>query len=119
LKTNLQLRLLRDLLGKTSPADGVFMAFVPGKTYPDALAAVDPAGLAWLASGLGSETTSLLTVETDAALWYSSASRASLEGNGAAEPRLAHAEHYAIETQILGNASIRGTTTVRFQAVLP
>src|SRR5262249_15044876 len=48
IKSNLQLRILRDLLASPAPASGVFLAYVPGKKYPAGLTLFDPSGLDWL-----------------------------------------------------------------------
>lgn len=116
-RTNLQIRMLRGVLAPEER--GVFLAAFAGKKLPFSLAAVDPAGLDWLSLQfqLGSEESGLFaTEEPNAGFWYLSHSK----GEPAHRPRtLARASHYRIETTILKNGDIRGSTTIRFTAVGP
>ncbi|MEP6767844.1 MAG: M1 family aminopeptidase [Acidobacteriota bacterium] len=117
LRTNLQIRLLRGIL---APEDsGVFLAAFAGKKLPFSLVAVDPAGLDWLSLQfrLGSEESALFAMEEpNAGFWYLSHSR----GEPVHPPRpIARASHYQIETTILRNGDIRGSTTIRFIAAGP
>jgi hypothetical protein len=111
IKSNLQLRLLQDLLATPAPTGGVFMAYIPGKKYPAGLALLDPLGLDWFAPILagGEEVGFYAISESETGLWYLA------HRKGAASPppaRAARALHYAVETTIKANAEIQGTTVV-------
>jgi Peptidase family M1 domain len=119
-KSNLEIRILADLLAGTDPSDGVFLALLEGTRVPKALAAVDPNGLAWLLPGLavGDEGTGLLVAsETNGGLWYLSR-RSGDRAPGAGRARF-RAEHYEVDSRILDNTHLSGTTTIRFQALAP
>ncbi len=118
-RTNFHLRLLQDLLNVPGLTNGVFMAFVNGKRFPPALAWVDYMGNAALrlvptASG---EDTALYVVDpTRGGLWYLSHRRLEVEtGRSSPLRHLTDAHHYTVETEVLKNDDIRGTTSIRFQ----
>ena len=111
LKTNLQIRILRDLLRGPDPKRGVFLVALDGKKLPEAIIAVDPEGLDWFARDTmpGNENAGLWMVpEFDRGFWY----LAPRKGAPAA-PRAASAEHYTIESTISENTRLAGTTTIR------
>lgn len=117
LKTNLQVRLLADVLRKSDPESGVFMAAVDGKDLPAGLVLVDPAGLDWFApdSQTASENSGLwMTPEFDRGFWYLAPRKAA-----PAAPRAASAEHYTIESTISENTRLAGTTTIRVRVDVP
>ncbi len=118
LKTNLDTRVLADLLAGTSAADGFFLALLDGHGVPRALAAVDPAGLGWLSPGMmiGGEGTGLYVIpEADAGFWY----LARRKGASPTAPvRAAYrADHYEIDSRIQESTRLAGTTTISFQAL--
>jgi hypothetical protein len=112
LKKNLQIRLLQDVLGDSGR--GVFLAFIDGKKYPTALAAVDPNGLDWLFGDIGGESSALYVIhDREGGLWYCSSSKADGAAGKPSSPRpLAHALKYAIDTTTRRNEKISGTTTI-------
>jgi Peptidase family M1 domain len=117
LKTNLQVRLLADVLGGTEPASGVFLALVDGKKLPPAAVAVDPSGLRWISDmSMAGDASSLLYVihEREGGSWYLERRR-----NAAAAPATpaARAAHYAIETTIQKNGRLQGETTITLEAL--
>jgi hypothetical protein len=119
IRSNLQLRLLRDLLATPAPASGVFMAYLPGRKYPPGLALLDPAGLGWLVTDLllsGEEVCYRATTDSDSGWWYL-AHRKTEPDPLATHPanRSARALHYSIETTIKSNAEIRGTTVIQIK----
>ena len=114
LKTNLEIRILQDLLRPAAPDSGVFMAVVDGRDLPAGLVLVDPVGLDWFSAGaaLGFENSALWIIpEADRGFWYSAMRR-----GGPPSPPAAYAEHYAIDSAISENTRLAGTTvvTVRF-----
>lgn len=116
-KTNLQLRVLGDLLRPPEPAKGVFLAYAKGKKLSPSLAIFDPRGLLWLAAGLdtGPEQTALYALDdTKGGLWYLSRR---IDAKAAAPVRLARADRYEIDTTILKDSSIRGATTIHFESL--
>lgn len=119
LKTNLQLRLLQDVLAPAA-GHGVFLAGFSGHRLPSALIAFDPAGLDWISplSQLGGEEAALYVIdEPNAGFWYLSHARGETASH-ASRP-VVRASHYAIETTILRNADLKGTTTIRFMPAGP
>jgi hypothetical protein len=117
LRTNLQIRLLGDVLGGTRPDSGVFMALVDGKELPPAAVIVDPSGLRWVSDmAMPGDAESLLYVahEREGGSWYLERRR-----NAAQAPATpaARAAHYAIETSIQKNEHLRGETTITVQAL--
>jgi Peptidase family M1 domain len=117
LKSNLQLRLLADVLGGTEPSSGVFIALVDGKKLPPAAVVVDPSGLRWISDmSMAGDAGSLLYVvhEREGGSWYLEKRR-----NAAAPPATppARATHYAIETTIRKNERLQGDTTISVEAL--
>ena len=117
LKTNLQLRLLTDVLGETEPSSGVFIALVDGKKLPPAAVVVDPSGLRWISDmSQSGDAGSLLYVahEREGGSWYLEKRR-----NAPAPPASppARAAHYAIQTTIRKNERLQGETTVDIEVV--
>ncbi len=117
LETNLQIRLLADVLGGTEPSSGVFIALVDGKKLPPAAVVVDPSGLRWISDmSMSGDADSLLYVmhEREGGSWYLEKRR-----NGAAAPAtaVARALHYAIETTIRKNERLQGETTITLEAL--
>ena len=117
LETNLQLRLLADVLGGTEPSAGVFIALVDGKKLPPAAVVVDPSGLRWISDmSMAGDAGSLLYVvhEREGGSWYLERRR-----NEAAPPATppARATHYAIETTIRKNERLQGETTITLETL--
>ena len=119
IKSNLQLRLLGDLLAAPAPPSGVFLAYVPGKKYPAGLALVDPSGLDWFAPHVllnGEEVGFYAIPESDSGLWYLAHAKGRTSVTSPSVPnRAARALHYAIETTIKPSAEIRGTTIIQIR----
>jgi len=118
LRSNLQLRLLRDLLAAPAPAGGLFMAYVPGKKYPAGLAVLDPAGVDWLVPGLlagGEEVAYDAIGEPGTGLWYLCHRKNEPKPVAHASGRQIRALHYGIETTIKANAEIRGATVIQIR----
>ena len=121
LKTNFEVRVLEDVLARTDTASGVFLAFLEGGKVPRSLAAVDPAGLEWLAPGMlpGNEDSALYVIpEQDAGFWYLCRRKSDL-GSPREIPEIFRADHYEIDSRIEDNTRLAGTTTLRFQASAP
>lgn len=117
LKTNLQIRILGDLLRGPEPKRGTFLAALNGKKLPEAIIAVDPEGLDWFAPNTmpGEENAALWMIpEFDRGFWY----LAPRKGAPAA-PHGASAEHYTIESTISENTRLAGTTTIRVRVDVP
>ena len=116
--TNLQLRLLEDLLEKRATENGFFLAYFDGKDLPPAFAIVDPGGLAnHFFSDVGGESVALYVEhKKEGGLWYLAHAKkeAAALRPSRARPR-ADAEHYAIETTIPKNERILGSTTIDFR----
>ena len=117
LETNLQLRLLADVLGATEPSSGVFIALVDGKKLPPAAVVVDPSGLRWISDiSMAGDAGSLLYVvhEREGGSWYLERRR-----NETAPPATppARATHYAIETTIRKNERLQGETTITLETL--
>ena len=114
LKKNLQIRLLPDVLGAADFGRGVFLAFIDGKKFPPALAAVDPNGLDWLFGNVGGESSALYAIhDREGGLWYCASSKAEASAGKPSSPRpLAHALKYVIDTTARRNEKISGTTTI-------
>jgi len=115
LETNLQLRILADVLGGSEPSSGVFIALVDGKKLPPAAVVVDPSGLRWISDvSMAGDAGALLYVvhEREGGSWY-----LERRGNGAAPPATppARATHYAIETTIRKNERLQGETTITLE----
>ncbi len=116
LRTNLHLRILADLLEGSPMERGVFMACFDGEKLPPAVAIFDPRGLpaSGLSQDFGTETTALDVVhDTRGGYWYASTP----EGAGPPGAFAADADalHYDVETRILRNRDLIGTSTVRLR----
>lgn len=122
-KTNFQIRVLRDVLNNPGLMSGVFLALVDGKKYPPALAAVDPDGAEALGMGarLGGEDTVFLVADPNrGGLWYHCDRRAEVDRKRKSpEKRLTDALDYTVETVVEKDEDLAGTTTVRFQTLVP
>ncbi len=117
LETNLQLRLLADVLSGTEPSAGVFIALVDGKKLPPAAVVVDPSGLRWISDmSMAGDAGSLLYVvhEREGGSWY--LERRRNETAPRATPP-ARATHYAIETTIRKNERLQGETTITLETL--
>jgi hypothetical protein len=119
LRANFQLRMLGDFLRPPDPK-GFFLAYLDGQIGPGAVVLQDPAGLNWFSTNflLGDEESAFYVVdEQKAGFWYLAHERT--ESGAVPHPprRIADAEHYVVETDIQRNTEIRGTTTIRFQAL--
>jgi len=117
-KTNLQIRLLGDVLRPPDPARGVFVAFVEGKKLKPAVAVVDPAGLDWMSDLLvGGEKVALFVIhDTEGGFWY--LSRSATDAAGPAPTLPARAEKYAIDTTVRKNTDLQGKTIVEFRPLV-
>lgn len=118
---NFHTRLLADVLEKTSPAAGVFMAFVDGKERPAGLLAVDPRGLESMNVGglLGGESTTFHALDgSRRGFWYLSRSKADLAaGTPPAPSSPVDARHYEVDTRIQKNSDLAGTTVLDLDVV--
>jgi len=119
LRSNLQVRLLGDLLADSPPGGGMFLAFVTGKKYPPSFLIVDPASLTWFAPHTllsGEETTLYAIGEKEPGFWY----LAHRKSEPAHVPsRQATTRHYRIETTVKSNSGIRGVATLEIKPLLP
>jgi hypothetical protein len=117
LETNLQVRLLTDVLGEVEPVSGVFIALLDGKKLPPAAIVADPSGLRWISDmSLPGDANSLLYVihEREGGSWYLERRR-NAETPPATPPT--RATHYAIETTIRKNERLQGETTITLEAL--
>jgi hypothetical protein len=115
-EVNLQIRILADVLRNAEPGAGVFLAASDGKKLPASLALVDPTGLEWFAphSMPGSENSGLWVIpEFDAGFWYLARCKADA-GAPPLDP-VADAEAYTIDSTILDETRLEGTTTIRLR----
>lgn len=115
LHTNLQVRLLQELLDGGEP---FFFTWVDGKTYPAAAVIVDPRGaeaVRLAGRDLGGEQSMLyVSHDTKGGIWYSSRYRSEVQrGSGALVRPPADADHYSIDATIRG-AELEATTTMTF-----
>ena len=120
LKSNLQIRILADLLRPWNPKRGVFIAAVDGKDLPAGLVLVDPPGLGWFQSGLhtGSENSGLWVFpEFDRGFWY--LARRKSDSGTAPLPLVSDAGHYSVDSTISGGTRLAGTTTMTLQDLVP
>lgn len=121
-KTNLQLRVLLDLLNRPTRTDGVFLAMVKGKSLAPALIAVDPLGVSNLSAmyGMfgGEEVGYFSFDDLNRGFWYlSTFAHEARNGQGKPSRAIAHAEHYDIFTTING-LKIEGKTRIRLQPMM-
>ena len=117
LKSNLQVRLLADLLGETDLASGVFVALVDGRKLPPAAVVVDPSGLRWVSEmSMTGDAQSLLDVvhEREGGFWYLEKRRSAAN---APPPPAVRASHYSIETTIRKNGRLEGETVITLEAL--
>ncbi|HXO21299.1 MAG TPA: M1 family aminopeptidase, partial [Thermoanaerobaculia bacterium] len=121
--TNFDLRLLADLLNTPGLTSGVFLAFVDGRKYPPALAAVDPDGAEALrlAPMLGGEGSIFFVADpAKGGIWYLCHQAIEVKsGRFARAKRLADALHYTVDTSVARDADLAGTTTIRFDTLVP
>ncbi len=122
-RTNFHARLLRDLLNSPGLMSGVFMAMIDGKKHPPALAAVDPDGSEALAitPRLGGEDTVFFVADPNrGGIWYHCDRQGEVDRKRKTpEKRLADALDYTIATVVEKDEDLAGTTTVRFQTLVP
>lgn len=121
LKTNLQIRILGDLLRRSDPKTGTFLAGLDGKKIPQALIAVDPKGLDWFAPNtlVGSENSALYVIpEADSGFWYLCRRKVEL-GGPPISYETADAGHYEIDSTILPSSRLRGSATLSLASVSP
>ena len=120
LKTNLQLRLLQDLLEKTRPATPASSSPTStARSCRPAFALVDPGGLVnQFSSDVGGETVALYVAgRGEGGLWYLAHTKKEIAAGRLPAPAArADAEHYAIETTIPKNTRIRGIDDDRASA---
>lgn len=114
---NLHLRVLQDLLNGTQP--GVFLAPVDGKKHPPALIVVDSLGISALAarfSDISGEEVAFISADRfNGGFWYLANAQGKGNPNEGSAPRiLVDPIHYAIDTTIDSNLTIKATTTMRF-----
>lgn len=121
-KTNFHLRVLQDLLNTPGLTSGAFLAFMDGKKYPPALAAVDPYGAEalHLAIRLGGEDTVFYVADQNrGGAWYLCDRQGEVDRKKAVpEKRLTDALSYKVETTVAKDADVAGTTTIRFQPLV-
>jgi hypothetical protein len=122
-RTNFHLRVLRDLVNTPNLTSGAFLALVSGKKYPPALAAVDPDGAEALGFGgrLGGEDTLFYVPdENRGGFWYHCDRQGEVKrGKALPGKRLTDALSYRIETEIARDTDVKGSTTIRFQTLVP
>lgn len=105
------LRLLRARLNDEGRSGGPFFALVDGERLPEAVLAVDPAGL------LDDEGVCLMDARAGAAgYWYSSRLRGAPPGAGG---RLVNALHYEVESRVARSTDLIGETKVHFEVLAP
>ncbi len=125
LGVNVPRRLLGDLLNPAG-AGGVFVAYVDGKRYPPALAAVDPRGAEALgmSEAGGGETILQVIDEKKGGTWYLSHLRGEEEARTRHPPALlAEATDYVVDSRVTTSAAdnpeLAGTTTIQFVSRVP
>jgi peptidase M1-like protein len=122
-KTNFHVRILRDLLNSSGLMSGVFLALIDGKRVPPALAAVDPDGSEALGISirLGGEDTVFIVADPNrGGLWYHCDRQGEVERKRKSpEKRLTDALDYTVDTVVAKNEDLAGTTTIRFQTLVP
>ncbi len=121
-KVNFHLRILQDLLNTPGLTSGAFLAFVDGRKYPPALAAVDPYGAEALrlAIRLGGEDSVFFVADPNrGGVWYLCDRQGEVERKKSVpEKRLTDALSYRVETSVAKDADVAGTTTIRFQPLV-
>jgi hypothetical protein len=119
-RTNLDLRILEDLLDQRAPS-GVFISYLKGASLPPLLAAVDPRGVETLGAGDrlgGAEVVLWAAGEKDPGFWYLShlvTEPPARRGHRALH--LVDARSYAIESQVLRGRDLQAVATIRFRAL--
>ncbi|MES1244939.1 MAG: hypothetical protein ABUT39_25245, partial [Acidobacteriota bacterium] len=103
-KSNFHLRILQDLLNTPGLASGAFLAFLDGKRYPPALAAVDPYGAEALrlTIRLGGEDSLFYVADPNrGGVWYLCDRQTEVDrGKSTPETRLTEALSYKVETSV-------------------
>ncbi|MFL6201821.1 MAG: M1 family metallopeptidase [Thermoanaerobaculia bacterium] len=121
-KTNFHIRVLQDLLNTPGLTSGVFLAFMDGKRYPPALAAVDPYGVEALRLAIrlgGEDSVFFVADENRGGVWYLCDQKGEVERKRSMpEKRLTEALDYKVETSVAKDADVSGTTTIRFQPLV-
>lgn len=122
LKTNFHIRILQDLLNTPGLTSGVFLAFVDGRKYPPALAAVDPYGAESLRLAIrlgGEDSVFFVAGENRGGIWYLCDQKGEVERKRSMpEKRLTEALHYKVETSVAKDADVTGTTTMSFKPLV-
>ncbi len=117
LDTNLQIRILADVLRRADPKAGVFFAAIDGRSLPAGLVMVDPGGLDWFPPGprSGPENSGLwMLPEFDRGFWYLARRRADT-GSPPPDPA-SDAESYVVDSTISESTRLSGTTTLTLRA---
>ncbi len=121
-RTNVALRQLAEDENPAAPGDaGLFLAYVAGKRYPPALAAVDPRGVGGLGLGaeMGADESALEVFDAKkGGLWYLSHLKREVEAHQAHPARyLADAVDYRVDSRVTMPAAnipeLAGTTTIK------
>jgi hypothetical protein len=121
-RVNVALRQLAGQLNPAAPGEaGLFLAYIAGKRYPPALAAVDPRGLRTLGfdAGIGSAESVLeVSDEKRGGLWYlSHLQRETAARETHPAPRLAADLDYRVDSRVTmsvgDNPDLAGTTTMK------
>jgi hypothetical protein len=118
LETNLQIRLLEDVLEEVPPDRGFFLAYLDPRRLPPSFAIVDPAGLArQFAPEAGGEGVALYVLDDEkGGYWYLSRTKSQVAAKDrSSPPRRADADRYAVDTTIRKNTRIAGTAEIRFR----
>lgn len=122
LKTNFHIRVLQDLVNTPGLTSGVFLAFLDGKRYPPALAAVDPYGAEALRLAIrlgGEDSVFFVADQSRGGVWYLCDQKGEVERKRSLpEKRLTEAIDYEVETTVAKDADVSGTTTIRFQPLV-
>jgi hypothetical protein len=121
-KVNFHIRILEDLLNTPGLTSGAFLAFLDGRKYPSALAAVDPYGAEALrlAIRLGGEDSVFFVADSNrGGVWYQCDRQGEVQRKKAVpEKRLTEALSYRVETSVARDADVAGTTDIRFQPLV-
>lgn len=123
-QTNLHLRVLQELLNEPAARGDVFIAAVDGKELAPSLLVFDRRGIGALAARFadvsGEESALISFDEHNGGFWYlASAADRNDAPRSVPTRRPFDAVHYTIDTTIEGNTEIRGTVTVRMEAMAP